>query len=65
MKPKAEKKQKKATRPAQTFQPMVGPELNISADKQQRLNDLLRRYQADEITPTQYHEERAKILGAQ
>jgi hypothetical protein len=65
MKPKAESKQKKSTKPVRTFQPMQGPELNISPDKQERLNELLRRYQADEITPGQYHEERAKILGAQ
>ena len=31
--------------------------------KEQRLADLLRRYQADEITPLQYHTERAKIVA--
>jgi len=49
------------TEPA--FRPIEGPALNISADKQQRLAELLRRYQADEVTPAQYHEERAKILA--
>jgi hypothetical protein len=38
--------------------------LNISADKKQQLDELLRRYQADEITPAQYHEQRAKVLAA-
>jgi len=31
--------------------------------KEQKLADLLRRYQADEITPMQYHSERAKIIA--
>jgi len=60
--PKAPKKQNpKLTTPA--FRPIEGPPPNISADKQQRLAELLRRYQADEINPAQYHEERAKILA--
>ena len=63
MNPNAEKKQKRTMKPSQAFQPMQGPALNISSEKQQRLNDLLRRYQADEITPAQYHQERAKILA--
>jgi hypothetical protein len=62
-KPRAEKKQKKARKPSQGFQPMQGPGANISMAKQQQLNDLLRRYQADEVTPAQYHQERAKILA--
>jgi hypothetical protein len=37
--------------------------LPISTEKQQKLADLLRRYQADQVTPSQYHEERAKILA--
>jgi hypothetical protein len=32
-------------------------------DKERKLADLLRRYQADEITPSQYHSERAKIIA--
>ena len=63
MKPKAERKQKKTMKPSQGFQPMQGPGVNISSAKQQQLNDLLRRYQSDEITPAQYHQERAKILA--
>ncbi|HEX3716412.1 MAG TPA: hypothetical protein VH595_00460 [Verrucomicrobiae bacterium] len=35
----------------------------IAASKEQRLADLLRRYRADEITPLEYHTERAKIIA--
>jgi hypothetical protein len=35
----------------------------ISAVKQQKLDTLLQQYEADQISPTQYHEERAKILA--
>jgi hypothetical protein len=31
--------------------------------KEQKLADLLRRYQADEISPLEYHTERAKIIA--
>ena len=62
--PKAAKKSKKsALKPTFQFQPLEGPALPISAAKQQRLANLLARYQADEITPAQYHQERAKILA--
>jgi len=37
--------------------------LPFSADKQRRLADLLVKYQADAITPEQYHQQRAKILA--
>ena len=47
------------------FQPIEGPALPISTDKKQRLDELLRQYQADQITPSQYHEQRAKILAGQ
>jgi hypothetical protein len=45
------------------FQPIQSPELPISSSKQQRLAALLEKYRADQITPEQYHQERAKILG--
>jgi hypothetical protein len=45
------------------FRPIQSPALPISSDKHTRLNDLLRRYQADQITPEQYHQARAKILA--
>ena len=62
--PQMEKKSKKRpNKMTPTFPDLPGPELTISADKHQRLQELLRRYQADEVTPAQYHEERAKILA--
>jgi hypothetical protein len=48
-----------------SFPPLEGPPLPISSEKQQRLNDLLQRYRADQITPSQYQTERAKILAGQ
>ena len=39
------------------------PDLPISAEKQKELNALLVLYQADSITPQEYHEKRAKILS--
>jgi hypothetical protein len=47
----------------QPFTPIQGPPPAVSAAKQQRLDELLRRYMADEITPEQYQEQRAKILA--
>jgi hypothetical protein len=62
--PKTGKKTKKSTlKPTYQLPGVEGPALPISADKQKRLADLLARYQADEITPAQYHQERAKILA--
>jgi hypothetical protein len=45
------------------FKPIERPPLPISADKAQRLTELLRKYKADDITPEQYQKERAKILA--
>jgi hypothetical protein len=45
------------------FEPLQGPPVTISAEKQAQLSALLQRYKADEITPDQYHAERAKILA--
>jgi hypothetical protein len=45
------------------FQPIDAPPVPFSADKQTRLAELLRKYQADELTPEQYHEARAKIVA--
>ncbi len=33
------------------------------SSKAQRLDELLRLYKADQITPSDYHEQRARILG--
>jgi hypothetical protein len=44
------------------FPALQAPPLPISADKQQKLNDLLEKYRNDELTPEQYHQARKKIL---
>ena len=46
------------------YQPLESPAVPFSAEKQAKLAELLRRYQADEVTPEQYHSERAKIVAA-
>jgi hypothetical protein len=46
-----------------TIQPMESPPLPISSDKEQRLQELLKKYKADQLTPEQYQKERAKILA--
>jgi hypothetical protein len=46
--------------------PVVSAPLPVDmapGSKQARLYDLLQRYKRDEITPTEYHESRAKILS--
>jgi hypothetical protein len=68
--PKPEKqpvasKPPKQPRGTPVFQPIAGPDLPISSDKQQQLSELLQKYKADELSPEQYHAARAKILGAQ
>jgi len=45
------------------FPALSGPDSGISAEKQQQLDQLLKKYKNDEITPEQYHAERAKVLG--
>jgi hypothetical protein len=47
----------------QPFPPLKGPPPAVAADKQQRLDELLRKYKADELTPEEYHLQRAKIVG--
>jgi hypothetical protein len=37
--------------------------LPADATKEQRLAELLRRYRGDEITPEDYHKQRAAILA--
>lgn len=60
-------KQPRETRPMPESRPIYalppGPPPPVSADKVQKLNALLQQYQADRITPEQYHQERAKILA--
>src|SRR5208282_1151027 len=45
------------------LKPIQAPLLPISAAKEAQLQALLERYKADQITPGQYHTERAKILA--
>jgi len=45
------------------LKPIVAPPLPISPAKEAQLQGLLEKYKADQITPEQYHTERAKILA--
>jgi len=54
---------KKAPAPAQAAASAPAANSNALSTKEQKLAELLRRYQADEITPYQYHLERAKIVA--
>jgi hypothetical protein len=40
-----------------------GPPTGLSSAKEQKLAELLEQYKADQLTPDQYHAERAKILA--
>jgi len=41
----------------------VAPPAALSGSKEQRLQQLLQQYKSDQITPQQYHEQRAKIIA--
>jgi len=45
------------------LKPITAPALPISPAKNAQLQGLLERYKADQITPEQYHTERARILA--
>jgi hypothetical protein len=45
--------------------PIQPPPPPVSAEQQQQLQQLLQRYEADQITPEEYQAERAKIMGGQ
>jgi hypothetical protein len=45
------------------LRPIEAPPLPISTAKEAQLRALLEKYKADQITPEQYHAERAKILA--
>lgn len=51
-----------ATEPGYT--PIVAPPLPISLAKQQQLQALLAQYEANQISPEEYHQQRAAILAA-
>ncbi len=42
---------------------LAGPPLPVSAAKQQKLDALLQQYRMDQVTPAQYHQQRAQILS--
>jgi len=46
-----------------SYKPLEGPPAPVTASQRQRLDELLTRYRADQVTPEQYHQERAKILA--
>jgi len=54
---------KNPAQPSVTLPPLSGPPSSLSAAKQQKLDALLEQYRNDQITPQQYHEQRAKILA--
>jgi hypothetical protein len=62
-KPVAEKPAKKNVKGTAAFPQIQGPPPSVSADKEQRLQELLRKYKADQVTPEEYHQQRAKILA--
>jgi hypothetical protein len=45
------------------LKPVSAPPLPISTAKQQRLQALLDKYKADQLTPDEYHQQRAAILA--
>lgn len=50
-------------KPGTPFPPLAVPPSPLSAEKQKRLEDLLQQYQADKVSPEEYHAARAKILA--
>jgi hypothetical protein len=46
-----------------SFPPLQSPPSAVPAAKEQRLQELLRKYRADQVTPEEYHQQRAKILA--
>jgi hypothetical protein len=45
------------------LKPIAAPSSPISAEKQGQLDTLLAKYKADQITPDEYHRQRAAILA--
>ena len=62
-KPTTPKVSKSPAKGTKSIPAIEGPLPGFSAEKQQRLAELLRAYKADEITPEQYHLQRAKIVN--
>jgi hypothetical protein len=53
------------TFPEVAFKPIEPLPSPVSGPKAQRLSELLRKYRADQITPEDYHKQRAAILAEQ
>lgn len=53
----------KSTSPPVTVQMPTPPQPALSGTKEQKLAELLRSYKNDEISPADYHKERARILA--
>ena len=53
----------KAALPAMNLPALSGPASPLSPAKQQKLDALNEQYRMDQVTPQQYHEQRAKILA--
>jgi len=49
--------------PGPSLPPLQAPPARLSAAKQQKLDQLLQLYRSDQITPQEYHDQRAKILA--
>ncbi len=62
-KPAAKPMPKVEAKPTGALAPIAAPPSTLSADKQKELSDLLGKYKADQITPEEYHTQRAKILA--
>jgi hypothetical protein len=51
------------TQPSLSLPQLAAPPSSLSAAKQQKLDELLQQYRADQLSPQQYHEQRAKVLS--
>ncbi|HWD94461.1 MAG TPA: hypothetical protein VG938_19175 [Verrucomicrobiae bacterium] len=54
---------KPAPEPTMSLPQLNGPASPLTPAKQQKLDALLQLYRADQLTPEQYHDQRAKILS--
>lgn len=61
--PSATKSAATSSTRAASFTPLTPPPSPLPASKSQRLQALLEQYKADQITPEQYHSQRAKIIA--
>jgi hypothetical protein len=46
-----------------TFKPIDPPQSAFSGPKSEKLAELLRKYRADQITPEEYHKQRAAVVA--